>query len=201
MKHQPITGTPATADDEADLIDFEPDHFSNRSDGWTAHRQRAFITALAETGCISEACHQSGITARSAYRLRNHRKGAAFAQAWDLALRAASAKLLSLAYERAVRGSLRQVWRDNKLVSETRQPSDKLLTFLLGKFAPAHNGDTSRWSRLHRAGIEASRAMDFVTDQLTDSEVAADPLGLEDYRPDPALNALDHDTLDNDWDA
>jgi hypothetical protein len=42
----------------------------NRYDGWTAGRQRAFIAALAETGCVSEACAEVGIIARSAYRLR-----------------------------------------------------------------------------------------------------------------------------------
>lgn len=200
MKHEPLTGTPVTQDD-ATLPDFAPTHVSARYNGWTAERQRAFIVALAETGCISEACHQAGITARSAYRLRQHPKGGPFAQAWDLALRAATAKLLTLAYERAIRGSLRTVWRDNKVISETRQPSDKLLTFLLGRFAPANNEDTSRWARLHRTGIDSSRAMDIVTAKLTDSTVPADDLGIADYRPDPSLNGFDFSQLDEDWDA
>ena len=52
--------------------DFAPVPVRRRHDGWTACRQRAFIAALAETGCISEACAEVGITPRSAYRLRQH---------------------------------------------------------------------------------------------------------------------------------
>ena len=200
MKHQPVTPDAATATDAPE--DFTPTHVSPRADGWTAERQRVFIAALAETGCISEACHQAGITARSAYRLRAHPQGHAFALAWDLALRSATAKLLTLAFERAVRGSLRQVWRDDKLVSETRQPSDQMLTFLLSRLAPANADQNTRWARIVRTADDAGRSIPALLPKLSDCEVTADALGWEDYRPDPKLNSVDFDRADDgEWDA
>ena len=66
--------TPATDPAPA----FAPVPVRARHDGWTVDRQRTFIAALAETGCVSEACGEVGITARSAYRLRAHPGAAAF---------------------------------------------------------------------------------------------------------------------------
>nr|MBA3243033.1 hypothetical protein [Acidobacteriota bacterium] len=73
----------STAKASAEPASFEPAAIRTRQDGWTADRQRNFIAALAETGCVSEACAEVGITARSAYRLREHPLAAAFRAAWD----------------------------------------------------------------------------------------------------------------------
>ena len=40
----------------SDPIPFEPVKLRPRHDGWTAERQYRFIQALAETGCVEEAC-------------------------------------------------------------------------------------------------------------------------------------------------
>ncbi len=75
---------PVPDDDPAHLADYQPVTLHRqRHDGWTAERQRTFLIALAETGCISEACRLTGITTRSAYRLRGHALGTAFAEGWD----------------------------------------------------------------------------------------------------------------------
>ncbi len=65
-----------------------------RHDGWTAERQRLFLNTLANSGSIAVAAHVADITPRSAYRLRNHPKGAAFARAWDAALMRAGSRLM-----------------------------------------------------------------------------------------------------------
>src|SRR5689334_13687723 len=62
--------------DDVPAIRFAPVPVKRRHDGWTVERQQAFIAALATGGCVSEACAEVGITARSAYRLREHPKGA-----------------------------------------------------------------------------------------------------------------------------
>ncbi|WP_375401911.1 hypothetical protein [uncultured Sphingomonas sp.] len=114
--------------------DFTPAPRRERQDGWTAHRQRIFIQALAETGSVTAAAAEAGITPRSAYRLRTHPDACAFAAAWDRALGVATGQLVALAFDRAVNGALRQKWRNGELVSETRAPSDRMLTFLLKQF-------------------------------------------------------------------
>lgn len=187
MKHEHPT---AAAEDDGPDADYQPVTLRRRRhDGWTADRQRCFLTTLAETGCISEACIKAGITARSAYRLRAHPDGARFAQAWDRALRFATARLLTLAYERAIRGGIRELWRDGKLVAETRQPSDRLLTFLLGGLAPWNGEPTTRWARLGAMAGQAATDLAPMLDALGDSEVPAEMLAAIDLEPRPALPA------------
>jgi hypothetical protein len=180
MKHDHPTS------DENPLAHYQPVTLQRtRHDGWTAQRQRTFLAALAETGCISEACHEAGITARSAYRLRQHPSGAPFAAAWDQALRFATARLMTLAYERSIRGSVREQWRDGKLVGETRQPSDRLLALLLTHLAPWNDAPGTRWSRLNKMAGEAGTALLPMLDALQDSAVPADELAEVDYAAAP----------------
>ena len=189
MKHESLP----TADDAAPaLAEYTPVTLQRaRHDGWTADRQRSFLTALAETGCISEACRQAGITARSAYRLRAHADGERFAQAWDRALRHATAKLLTLAYERAVRGAIREVWRDGRLIAETRAPSDRLLTFLLGNLAPWAPAQETRWAGLDAMATHAASELPSLLDALEDSNVPAEELTAIDYEAQPPVTAHD----------
>ncbi|MCL6741196.1 hypothetical protein LZ518_08640 [Sphingomonas sp. RB56-2] len=131
-------------DEASGPLVFAPVAVKPRHDGWTAERQRAFIAVLAETGCVSEACAEVGITPRSAYRLREHPKAKAFCEAWDHALSFASARLTSIAFERAVHGSVERIYRNGELVEERRKPSDKLLMWLLGQVDPAGFGWLNR---------------------------------------------------------
>ena len=151
-----------------------------RHDGWTAERQRTFLTVLAETGCISDACSLAGVSSRSAYRLRQRPDAAAFAAAWDQALRLATLRLTTIAYERAIKGTVREFWKDGERVGETRSPSDKLLTFLLGHLLPRQNGP----SRLDafdatlgqiRTGFPAALA------ELSDHPVELEPIVSRDF--------------------
>jgi hypothetical protein len=179
MKHEP----PA---DGHPLGDYQPVRLTRRrEEGWTATRQRQFLVTLAETGCISEACRDAGITARSAYRLRAHPSGAAFAAAWDRALRYATGKLMTLAYERAIRGAVREQWRDGKLVGESRQPSEKLLMFLLNKMAPWNAEPTSRWARLDTMAGAAAAELESALPVLEDRDVPADALRMIDFEAEP----------------
>ncbi|MBX9858014.1 MAG: hypothetical protein K2Y20_00300, partial [Sphingomonas sp.] len=59
----------------ADTLAFAPAPLRTRHDGWSAQRQRDFITALADSGCITLACRAVGVSPQSAYRLRRHPKG------------------------------------------------------------------------------------------------------------------------------
>ena len=125
-------------------IDFTPVPVRRRHDGWTVERQRQFIAALAVGGCVSEACAEVRVTARSAYKLREHPKGAAFRAAWDHALSLASVRLTALAWERAVHGSVERYYKNGELVGERRKPSDRLLMWLLRHHDPVGFGWLNR---------------------------------------------------------
>src|SRR5688572_18921932 len=126
------------------FADFAPAPVAPRHDGWTAERQRAFITALADSGCVSDACKAVRINARSAYRLRRRPGAEAFDAAWEKALRFGIHRLTTIAFERAVYGSTREIWRDGKLVAEERTPSDRLLMFLLTHYDSLRYGALGR---------------------------------------------------------
>lgn len=54
--------------------------------GWTPFKQRIFLAALAELGCVTRAAHAAGMSRSSAQRLRNRLTGTIFDHAWDSAL-------------------------------------------------------------------------------------------------------------------
>lgn len=102
--------------------------------GWSAQRQRVFLTNLAETGSVHLAASSARLTARSAYRLRA--RSPAFAAAWDVADQLAVGRLSALAFDRAINGRTEQVWHEGTLVAEKRLPSDRLLMWLLARLDP-----------------------------------------------------------------
>jgi len=95
-----------------------------------------FVATLANTGSVAEAARTAGITTRSAYRLRNDPRGAAFARAWEAALMTAASRLTAVAFDRAITGSPRRLWRDGELVATQTVPSDQMLMFLLRHLQP-----------------------------------------------------------------
>jgi hypothetical protein len=54
-----------------------------RHDGWTPDKQHDFIAALAESGCVTEACAAVRMSPKSAYRLRARPDASVFRQAWE----------------------------------------------------------------------------------------------------------------------
>jgi hypothetical protein len=102
--------------------------------GWSAERQRLFLTNLAETGSVHLAAAAARLSARSAYRLRA--RSPAFAAAWDVADQLAVGRLSALAFDRAINGRVEQVWSEGVLVAEKRLPSDRLLMWLLARLDP-----------------------------------------------------------------
>jgi hypothetical protein len=72
-----------------------------RHDGWTPQKKRLFLERFAECGVIVEACEAAGMSARSAYNLRD--RDPLFAAGWDAATLKARAPLADEAYSRAQR--------------------------------------------------------------------------------------------------
>lgn len=102
--------------------------------GWSAERQRVFLTHLAETGSIHLAASAARLSARGAYSLRT--RSPAFAKAWDTALQLSVGRLSAIAFDRAINGRIEQVYHAGELVGERRVPSDKLLMWLLSRLDP-----------------------------------------------------------------
>jgi len=175
------------ADSPTPLADFRPVPVAPRHHGWTAERQRNFLRILAETGSVSDACLLTGVTARSAYRLRQRPDAGAFALAWEQALRLAASRLTAVAVERAVKGTVREIWRHGELVGEVREPNDRLLMFLIQRLVPPPNA-TSDWHNVRVQNRAAHHHFPDTLAQLTDSDAELTALTPRDFRRVPPVS-------------
>ena len=120
---EPDTPTPA--------FSFDTVPVRKRHNGWTPERQHAFIAALAEWGCVTEACRAVGMTRQSAYRLRRPFDAQGFRLAWDAALDYAIRRLSDVAYSRAIHGVPVPHYDKGEIVGEHRRYDESLARFLL----------------------------------------------------------------------
>jgi len=102
--------------------------------GWSAERQKLFLTVLAETGQVHLAAAAARLSVRSAQALRV--RSPAFQKGWRVAEQLAVGRLSPIAFDRSINGRIEQIYRDGELVAERRVPSDKLLTWLLARLDP-----------------------------------------------------------------
>ena len=161
------SGEPAPAATPFDGVALEDSR--KRLAGWSAGRQRLFLSTLAETGSIHLASAAARLSARSAYRLRA--RSPAFAAAWDVAQQLAVGRLSAIAFDRAINGRTEQVWQQGELVAEKRVPSDKLLMWLLARLDPRRFA--APWE-LRKDGaadpqVEARHAFDGLLEGLADA--------------------------------
>jgi hypothetical protein len=110
---------------------FVPVSVRHRSDGWTTDRQVAFIEALAQSGCVADAAKSVGLSARSAYALRQHSVAESFRAAWDAALDFAIKRLSDAAFSRAIHGVSRPIMHKGEIVGERRYYDERLTMFML----------------------------------------------------------------------
>ncbi|WP_375428684.1 hypothetical protein [uncultured Sphingomonas sp.] len=109
---------------------------SNRHDGWTPDKQRAFIDQLARCGVVAAAAKAAGMSPKSAYALRLRPGAASFAAAWDETARRGLDTAGALAIERAIDGVVEPVFRRGRQVGEQRRYNDRLLMAALRRMGP-----------------------------------------------------------------
>ena len=139
--------------DPADF-DWVPVKRKPRADGWTIDRQQRFIEMLADTGSVTQAALEVGLSASSAYRLRRLPEASGFATAWDIAVQTASRRLIDIAMDRVIHGSEEPVFdRDGNRVGRRIKYNDTLLMFMLRALQP------ERFRHAHRADRRPGEAL------------------------------------------
>jgi hypothetical protein len=123
-------------------LDFAPVPRRYRHDGWTPERQKAFIEALADTGCVDRAARMVNMAQANCYTLRRAPGAEGFRRAWDAALDFGVKRLKDIAFERAIEGQLVPVFVGGKLLGFRRKRNDRLLMFCL-----RHDGQDSSGKR------------------------------------------------------
>jgi hypothetical protein len=124
-----------------------------RHDGWTPERKRLFLSRLAECGVIVEACEAAGMSARSAYNLRD--RDPLFAAGWDAANVKARQPLADEAYSRARNGVVERIYKDGVVVAERHRYDNRLTMAVLARLdaridraeekGAAHLAVAARW--------------------------------------------------------
>ena len=102
-----------------------------RHDGWTPERQRAFIAALADTGCVKVAARMVNMAHASVYELRRQPGAESFRAAWDAAQALGLQVVKDEAFDRAMHGQLVPVFVGGKLMGFRRVKNDRMLMFIL----------------------------------------------------------------------
>lgn len=102
-----------------------------RRDGWTPERKRLFLERLAECGVIVEACEAAGMSARSAYNLRD--RDSLFAAGMEAASVMARPRLADEAWSRALNGVMERIYRDGVVVAERHHYDNRLTMSVLGR--------------------------------------------------------------------
>ena len=115
---------------------------TNRRDGWTEQRQRAFIEALADTGSVEAACKAVNMSTVGAYRIRRLPEGESFRAAWDTAMDLGVRRLEDVAMERALNGVEEPFYAYGNLVGTRKRYNDRLLMFMLRNRAPERFGNS-----------------------------------------------------------
>src|SRR5687768_8579342 len=136
-----ITREPAPPPDR---LAFDPVRLRARLDGWTPVRQRAFVEELAECGVVKEAAARVGMSEQSAFNLRRRAGSESFNLAWEAAVRLGAERLRSIAYERAVTGTVKRYYYKGQVVGEDRVYDNRLLVYLLGKTEPVVDASAVR---------------------------------------------------------
>lgn len=111
-----------------------------RHDSWTPECQADFTEALAESGCVEEACGRVGMSGQSAYALRRRIDAVGFRPAWDAALDYAIRRLSDAVFVRALHGVARPIFYRGEQVGERRQYDERLAMFLLRYRDPVRYG-------------------------------------------------------------
>jgi hypothetical protein len=155
----PAVAEPAPAPDR---LAFDPVQVRARLDGWTPGKQRAFVEELAECGIVKEAAARVGMSEQSAFNLRRRAGSESFNLSWEAAVRLGAERLRSIAYERAVTGTVKRHYYKGQVVGEDRVYDNRLLVYLLGKTEPVADSfrvrnvarDWDSWMRAIEDGLD-----------------------------------------------
>ncbi|MCA0977689.1 hypothetical protein LCM19_04860 [Qipengyuania flava] len=177
------TRTPVPAED-IPAFDTVPVKF--RHDGWTPARQKAFIGALADTGCVSRAARYVNMSTEGAYYLRRRPGSESFRRAWEAALDLGVQRLKDIAYERAIDGQLSPVFVAGKLKGFRRIRNDRLLMFCLRM-----NARDERGKRLAASYFNSGSSMSSSSAAIGQQRLPTHPASMTT----PALSRAEKDDM------
>ncbi len=110
--------------------------YESRADGWSAGRQAAFLSHLADNGLVEDAARSVGMSVSGGYSLRRTARGYAFNLGWEAALIIARRVISDRLMTAAIKGEEARWVREEGVTTYTRQ-NTKLSLALLDRVNPA----------------------------------------------------------------
>ncbi|MGQ0588225.1 MAG: hypothetical protein ACT4N8_01665 [Sphingosinicella sp.] len=117
----------------AGVRDFDPVPLRYRQDGLTPQKQREYVEALADCGVAREAAARIGVSEQAVNRVRRRADARSFDLACEAAARFGARRIRSIAFERAIEGTVKRHYYHGELKSEEVVYDNRLLIYLLGK--------------------------------------------------------------------
>jgi hypothetical protein len=102
-----------------------------RHDGWTPAKMRVFHERFAESGVLRDACEAVGMSARSAYNLRD--RDPLVAAGWEAAALKRRTRLADESYSRSVNGVMERIYKDGVIVAERHRYDNRLTMSVLAR--------------------------------------------------------------------
>lgn len=132
---------------------------TTRADGWTSDRQHCFVWALARIPSVTVAARAVGMSARSAYRLRDAAGAEAFAAAWDDAMEIGADRVRETAIERTLEGVEVAIVRRGRVIGTETRYDHRLLAAVLNHGVQEKAGLTALMRRIeYRRQVRAADA-------------------------------------------
>ncbi len=110
--------------------------YESRADGWSAGRQAAFLSHLADNGLVEDAARSVGMSVSGGYALHRTSRGYAFNLGWEAALIIARRVISDRLMTAAIKGEEALWVREEGVTTYTRQ-NTKLSLALLDRINPA----------------------------------------------------------------
>ncbi len=110
--------------------------YESRADGWSAGRQAAFLSHLADHGVVADAARSVGMSQAGGYALRREARGYAFNLGWEAALIIARRVVADNLMAAAIKGEESRWVREDGVTTYIRQ-NTKLSLALLDRVNPA----------------------------------------------------------------
>lgn len=130
------TQSPLRHDTDAKLPAAAFLRYESRADGWSAGRQAAFLSHLADHGVVADAARAVGKSLAGGYALRRTARGYAFNLGWEAALLIARRIVADQLMTAAIKGEQSTWVREDGVTTFTRQ-NTKLSLTLLDRINPA----------------------------------------------------------------
>jgi hypothetical protein len=166
-----------------------------RHDGWDPARERLFLTTLADTGVVADACRACGMSRNAAYERRRSASGRAFALAWDASLLIARGAVSDDVMSRSRYGVIDRVYRNGELVAERHRYDNRLTMAVLSRLDRQAEGMGENAPVIRAVAQEYDRFLDLLPDGVQGAETfvaarfptASDGTALAPKEP-PALH-------------